>query len=262
MAQIRVEKTNNFTQLSNELLQDPTLSLKAKGLMAYMLSVPEDWDYSIAGLAVKCKDGKSSIRSAMDELIEAGYVTRSLVHGEGGLFGGYEYVVHEEPQPSSEKPTTEKPTTEKPSTEKPSTEKPSSENRTEQNNNITNNNITNNPPTPLGQGGGADQDEGPKHSPEAFRIFWKNYPKKNGKKAAIKAWDKLRPSRELCRVMYDALMRAKESKQWTKDDGEYIPHFSTWLNQRKWEDEGVDLSLLSARASGSGGWADDPEVTD
>ena len=57
MAQIRIEKGNNFTVFENELLQNPNLSLKAKGLLAYMLSLPDDWDYSISGLATKCKEG-------------------------------------------------------------------------------------------------------------------------------------------------------------------------------------------------------------
>lgn len=77
---------------------------------------------------------------------------------------------------------------------------------------------------------------------------------------AVRAWDKLKPDLELCRVMLAALKRDKQSLQWTKDNGQYIPHFSTWLNQRRWEDEGEDLSLLSQAQDAGGYWADAPEV--
>lgn len=99
----------------------------------------------------------------------------------------------------------------------------------------------------------------PKHAPEAFDMFWKEYPRKDKRLAAIKAWDKLKPNRELCRVMYSALMRHRNSPQWTKNKGKYIPMFSTWLNEERWKDEGVDISLLP-NVCDTGGWAEDPEV--
>lgn len=99
----------------------------------------------------------------------------------------------------------------------------------------------------------------PTYAPEAFETFWAAYPRKDDRKKAIRAWDKLKPDKPLCRVMYAALLRQKESDQWTRDGGQYIPMFSTWLNGRRWEDRGVDPSQFS-RSQGSGGWADDPEV--
>lgn len=102
----------------------------------------------------------------------------------------------------------------------------------------------------------------PTHSPEAFDAIWAAYPRKDSRQAAIKAWDKLKPDRPLCRVMYDALKRQCQSAQWAEDGGRYIPMLSTWLNQRRWENQGVDLSLLKADRppASSGGWADWPEV--
>lgn len=100
----------------------------------------------------------------------------------------------------------------------------------------------------------------PAHDPEAFETFWAKYPRKDGRKAAIRAWDKLKPDKPLCRTMYAALKRQRGSSQWAEDGGRYIPLFSTWLNGRKWEDQGVDLSLLTAPPDTSGGWADYPEV--
>ena len=101
----------------------------------------------------------------------------------------------------------------------------------------------------------------PAHEPEAFEAFWVKYPRKDGRKAAIRAWDKLKPDKALCRTMYAALSRQRGSAQWAEEGGRFIPHFSTWLNGRKWEDQGVDLSLLAAPSGAPGGWAEDPEVS-
>jgi len=100
----------------------------------------------------------------------------------------------------------------------------------------------------------------PTHDPEAFEIFWQKYPRKDSFDAAVRAWDKLKPDRELCRVMYAALKRQRSSCQWAEEGGRYIPLFSTWLNGGKWKDQGVDLSLLSPARRDDGGWAPDPEV--
>ena len=101
----------------------------------------------------------------------------------------------------------------------------------------------------------------PAHNPEAFEEFWAKYPRKDGRKAAIRAWDKLRPDKSLCRTMYTALNRQRGCAQWAEEEGRFIPYFSTWLNQRQWENQGVDLSLLTAPTDTSTGWADDPEVS-
>ena len=100
MAQVRIEKESAFSVFENTLLQNPNLSLKAKGLLVYMLSLPEDWDYSIVGLSQKCKEGKSSIRGAIAELMAEGYITRHLARNDKGVLTGYEYIVYEHPHPS------------------------------------------------------------------------------------------------------------------------------------------------------------------
>lgn len=100
----------------------------------------------------------------------------------------------------------------------------------------------------------------PAHDPEAFETFWTEYPRKDDRRAAIRAWDKLKPDRALCRTMYAALRRQRGSEQWAEAGGRYIPLFSTWLNGRKWENQGVDLSLLTGPRDPGGGWAPDPEA--
>lgn len=103
----------------------------------------------------------------------------------------------------------------------------------------------------------------PVHDPEAFETFWTAYPRKDDRRKAIRAWDKLKPDKPLCRVMYTALLRQKASAQWTRDGGQYIPMFPTWLNGRRWEDQGVDLSQLPRPRAESvpGVLVYDPEVT-
>lgn len=117
MAILRIKKTNNYTVMSNYHFKEKDMSLKAKGLLSLMLSLPEDWDYSIDGLAKLSKDGKDSVMSALAELEKFNYLIRTQTKDEDGKFAGYDYDVYEEPY--TEKPFTEKPFTEKPNTENP-----------------------------------------------------------------------------------------------------------------------------------------------
>ena len=122
MAVFRVEKTKDFTVMSNYHLRDKSLSLKAKGLLSQMLSLPEEWDYTLSGLACINKESKDAIRSAVNELEQAGYITRRQTTTEGGRFGSNEYVIRERPLPHE--PLTENPTTVDPQTAAPLTENP------------------------------------------------------------------------------------------------------------------------------------------
>jgi len=97
MSVFRIEKIKDFTTMSNHHLKNKNLSLKAKGLLSLMLSLPEDWDYTIRGLASICKDGVDSISSALKELESEGYVIRERVRHEDGSFGKTEYIIHEQP---------------------------------------------------------------------------------------------------------------------------------------------------------------------
>lgn len=116
MAVFRVEKNHSYTVMANHHLRDERLSLKSKGLLSLILSLPDDWRISIEGMTQFSADGKDAIRSAIRELTDAGYITRAQTHSEAGTFSGYDYVVHETPvaSPSSGFPTMEKPTTENP----------------------------------------------------------------------------------------------------------------------------------------------------
>lgn len=120
MSVMRVHKTANFTVMSNYHFKEKKMSLKAKGLLSLMLSLPEDWDYSVAGLTTLSKDGKDGVMTALAELEKFGYLTRTRLVNDKGQFDGVEYNIYEQPQ---EKPVAEKPISENENSEKPISEK-------------------------------------------------------------------------------------------------------------------------------------------
>lgn len=122
MSVIRIHKTKNFTVMSNYHFKEKKMSLKAKGLLSLMLSLPDDWNYSISGLVTLSKDGKDSVMTALAELEKFGYLTRTQLVNEKGQFSGVEYHIFEEPQ--KENPIAEKPNADIQQTEKQNAEKP------------------------------------------------------------------------------------------------------------------------------------------
>lgn len=160
MAVMHVEKNSNYTVMANYHLRDKRLSLKAKGLLSVMISLPSEWDYTLASLAYISKEGVSAIRAAIQELEENGYVTRARLRNEAGQLGDTEYTIYEFPQnedksaePSSPpqvpvsasadvsenvEPVCGNPILEKPILENPTLEKPTSENRMQLNKDISN----------------------------------------------------------------------------------------------------------------------------
>ena len=117
MAVFRIEKTRDYTVMSNHHLRDKSLSLKAKGLLSLMLSLPEEWDYTTKGLARICKDGVDSICAGVRELEEHGYVIRQRVRNPNGQLGAIEYTILEQPRPPEPKP--QKPERENPVLDNP-----------------------------------------------------------------------------------------------------------------------------------------------
>ncbi len=125
MAVFRIEKTRDYTVMSNHHLRDKSLSLKAKGLLSLMLSLPEEWDYTTKGLARICKDGVDSICAGVRELEEHGYVIRQRVRNPNGQLGAIEYTILEQPrQPEPGKPERENPVLDNPEQACPVLEEP------------------------------------------------------------------------------------------------------------------------------------------
>lgn len=256
MAVFRVEKNHSYTVMANHHLRDERLSLKSKGLLSLILSLPDDWRISIEGMTQFSSDGKDAIRSAIRELTDAGYITRAQTHSEAGTFSGYDYVVHETPvaSPSSGFPTMEKPTTGNPTTENPTLR--------------NTDRLSTIPPivphegddslslalldSSLGEGAKEGEDVSkldtppkrkrrrstksvPDYEPELFERFWAAYPRGEDRQGAVAEWDSLRPDRETILAMSRALVRQKASEEWQRGIG--IPYAVRWLRRRRWEDE-------------------------
>ena len=127
MAVYRVQRTRDYTVMSNYHLKDKGLTLKSKGLLSMILSLPEEWNYTTRGLASICKEGVDAIGSALKELETAGYIVRRQLRGANGRITDTEYIIYEQPQPKKldmlpsdvVSPDTENPDMVKPDTEKP-----------------------------------------------------------------------------------------------------------------------------------------------
>lgn len=244
MAVYRVEKTHDYTVMANHHLRDERLSLKAKGLLSMLLSLPDDWEISIRGLASIVTDGVGAVQTGINELIEAGYIVRRRQHADTGAFAGFEYIIHEVP------PCTENPYTANPYTGKPYTENPAQSSKDK---------LSTIPPivphegedslslaaldSSLGEG--ADEAKpkrkrratksAPDYRPDTFARFWAAYPRGEDKQGAIAAWDELRPDDATLQAMSRALVRQKASEEWQRGIG--IPYAVRWLRRRRWEDE-------------------------
>lgn len=243
-------KRKGFTMIYNSVLKDTRLDLKTKGFFAVMMSFPEEWEYTVKGLAQVMDIGKDAVRTCLKQLEEAGYLIREQGR-EGGRFSQNVYVLLEE----SASPLSDLPYTVKPSTDLPCTVNPT------QYKTIENKDSNNIPPiSPTGEGEGDKSKDGlvPKHKPDRFMKLWAIWPKKRRKarREAVKAWDRLKASDELLNEMSAALAKQMEGADWKRGIG--VPYPSTWLNGRRWEDEPDEPE--EEEASGRQ-WADDPEVT-
>ena len=137
MAVFRVERNTGYTVMSNHHLRNKELSLKAKGLLSQMLSLPEDWDYTLSGLSYINRESIDAIRTAIWELEKAGYITRRQGRDEKGKMTAIEYTIYEQPQP----PELDCPVLENPTADNPTTENPTSENPMQLNKDISRTNL-------------------------------------------------------------------------------------------------------------------------
>ncbi|MCL2865136.1 MAG: helix-turn-helix domain-containing protein [Lachnospiraceae bacterium] len=142
MAVFRIEKTQNYTVMSNHHLRNPTLSLKAKGLLSQILSLPDTWDYTLKGLSHINRESIEAIRTAVLELEKAGYIIRHQKRDAKGKMSNIEYTIFEQPQepdapelentqvsPSCDFPITDNPTSGKPLSGSPTSENPTQLNK-------------------------------------------------------------------------------------------------------------------------------------
>ena len=179
MAVFRVEKNRGYTVMSNHHLRNKDLSLKAKGLLSQMLSLPEDWDFTLKGLSLINREQIDAIRAAVRELEQAGYIVRSRERDSQGRLRGADYIIYEQPQPVPDSPTLENPTLDNPTQEKPTQEKPTQLNkdRSSKEKSITDGSNTDSipilspDPFPL-EGGAAEPPERKRmETTDAYRIY-------------------------------------------------------------------------------------------
>lgn len=228
MAVFRVQKNKDYTVMSNTHLRDIRLTLKAKGLLSLMLSLPDGWDYSINGLCELSKDGYESVMNALREIEKFGYLKRTRATDGHGKFAGFDYDIFETPQSGF------------PITEKPRTEKPYTGNPTQLNTDISNTELSNTeeeiPPTPPVQTSEKERRQSclTKVQKELFDRFWEVYPRKVAKGYAEKVWQKLGATPELAGEIVNGVQRAIQNDSRFRDI-QYTPHPSTWLNGREWE---------------------------
>ena len=228
MSVYRRHKETNFTCIDNHLFNDKTLSMKAKGLLAQILSLPDDWKYSVNGLASLFSDGRDAVNGAINELIEHGYITRTKIVNELGTFDGYRYDIYEKPQTEDGK------IADIPFTDKPFTEEPFTDNSTVLNTNLLNTNIvnTNVSITPY-----IPRDDIPTSEEDMFEHFWAEYPqcfRKSNKKGCKAKFVKIKNLQAIYPDIIKSLRIQKKSKQWNEQDGQFIPAPLTWINQERW----------------------------
>ena len=207
MAILRKAKKESFTVIDNAIFRNYNLSLKAKGLLCQMLSLPDGWEFSIEGLTKLSTDGRSAVTSALNELQEHGYFYRNEVR-QSGKFVGVENVISETQ------------IAEKPIAEKPISEKPISENHRQLNTNKSNTNKSNK-----------------KEIDTEFEQLWKIYPKKQGKAKALEYYRKARKDGvtfDQVRIGIEAYADYIEA---TQTEDRYIKHGSTFFSQQAWQDE-------------------------
>lgn len=226
MSVYRRHKKTNYTCIDNHVFWDHSLSLKAKGLLAQIYSLPDNWEYSIKGLATLFSDGETAVSNAIQELINHGYIVRTQKTNQYGRFDGYEYDIYETPQTQNN--ITE---SEKPYSENPVTENPLSDNPYQLNTNILNTNKENT----------KSISNIPLISPEEklellFDDFWKAYPKKVNKKDAFKAFKSIKNIEQLLPDILADVEMKKNTNDWQRENGRFIPYPASYLRGERWND--------------------------
>ena len=231
MAIYRIHKEDNYVIVDKAFLLNEKISLKAKGLLALLLSYPDNWQFYEAEIVQHAADKANSLSSGLKELIENGYIVRKLGKDETGKFKGYEYHIYEKPiteKPITEKPIMEKPITEKPITEKPITEKPITENSVLLNNKDTKNKDTKNKNT-------KNKNTKTASSPELaseFKEWYSKYPHPRNEPQTMKNYIKARKTysaEQLMTALNNYLAEIEEQHT----DKRYIKHSTNFVGQEQ-----------------------------
>ena len=239
---VRVEKNRNYTTIHNEFLKRKDISWKAKGIMTYLLSLPDDWVVNLDEIKRNATDGESSFRSGWKELVSAGYVSRQPVRDEKTKKIDYWETVIKESVSESKSHNVENHNVgihqvgnhkvdnrELLSTKELSTNKP-----------ITNIQKEHQP-----------SDDGQSTS-ERFEVLWKEYPRKEGKKKAFASYKRALKNGVTDEEIMEGLEKYNQYIKKEKTDRKYIAHGSTWFNENRWQDE---YDVNSNKGSNEKTWA-------
>lgn len=222
MAIIRVKKTKNFSIVSNDILNNVELSPKARFILIYCLSLADNWQFSIKGLATRMGCGVDYIRTGLDELEREGYLVRKRVRNEKGHFQEADYIFYE--TCTKKKPSTSEP----PKTDTLAEEIPKQEFPTQVNPTLINTKYNKNQyKQELRESNSARE--------EWFNAFWEAYPRKTKKVTARIAFMALPEDEELYQKIIDSVEKHKSTHQW--QDINYIPFAENFLQDERWEDE-------------------------
>lgn len=221
MAIRRAKRQSNFTMISNVGLRDVNLSFKAKGLLAYMLSLPDDWVFYETELVNHSTDGLASVKTGLKELQEQGYLHRTRERNEKGQLKETIWTVHDEP------------TFDFPMLDNPTLEKPMLENHTLLNTNHTKDLSklnTNNTNTHSDKPNENDLQQ-------RFDELWKQYPNKKGKPKAFTAYKSAIKAGTTDSEIAKGIENYNREIEIKRTDKQYIAHGSTWFSNKRWTDE-------------------------
>lgn len=208
MSVLRKEKKSDFTVIDNGIFKNRNLSLKAKGLICLLLSLPDGWEYSVKGLQALSSDKYSAITSGLKELEEAGYFRREQ-RFKGGKFAGYEYIISETQNLDFT------------FSENPISEKTISENHAQLNTN------TNKRLNSLSK----------KEINTEFDNLWILYPRKQGKDKAQSYYEKARKSGTTYEEVEAGILAYKAYIEAEQIDKRYVKQGSTFFSQKAWQDD-------------------------
>jgi predicted transcriptional regulator len=234
MAVLRINKTKDYTVMSNAHFKEKEMSLKAKGLLSQMLSLPENWDYSIAGLVAINKENESSIKSALNELKKFGYLVVTKKMPNETTTGRIEYVYDIYEQPHNKQPI-EKQQQEKQAVENLPLENQAVENQGQLSTNELSTNELN------------TKRLNTKQIEKEFNTLWEAYPRKQGKANAFKAYEKARKNGVEFQTVLDGVYLYAAYLKRNKVEDRFIKQGSTWFNQQCWNDEYTSGSVPTER---------------
>ena len=208
-------KERDFAILSNKLLQDSRLTMGALGVLVRILSRPDNWETNSETLAREFDCGRDAVRTCLKKLQECGYIKLHKFQDDLGRWRSV-WMVFED---AEQTPESENPTLGLPAPGNPSLGKSGAIQRTDYKEPIT------------------KRQQKQTATDDRFLTFWSIYPKKVGKDAARKAFEKRKFDEKTFAHVLQSIDLQKVSEQWQRDNGKYIPNPATWLNQGRWEDE-------------------------